>query len=62
MKANVQHCALDNKIRFSIMKTKPQSKFLNLYVDSWAVPFLANLSLFPKCQGALDKRPGVCCP
>lgn len=42
------------------MKTKPQSKFLNLYVDSWAVPFLANLSLFPKCQGALDKRPGVC--
>lgn len=42
------------------MKTKPHSKFLNLYVDSWAVPFLANLSLFPKCQGALDGRPGVC--
>ena len=43
-------------------ETKPQSKFLNPYVDSWAVPFSANLSLFPKCQGALEERPGVCAP
>lgn len=46
------------------MKTEPHSKFLNPYVDSWAVPFPANLSLslFPKCQGALEERPGVCAP
>lgn len=43
-------------------KTKPQSKFLNPYVDSWAVSFSANFSLFPKCQGALEERPGACAP
>lgn len=62
MKAKfIQHCALDGRIRFS-KKPKPQSKFLNPYVDSQAIPFSTNLSLFPKCQGALEERPGACAP
>ena len=51
---------LDSKIRSSTTRNKPQSKFLNPHIDSWAVPFSATLSLFPKCQVALEERPGLC--